>query len=379
MAGIYIHIPFCKQRCHYCDFYTTTQLSLKAPLVDAVCKELELRKDWLNHQPVHTIYFGGGTPSLLSEEELSKIFETIYRLFPVENSAEITLEANPDDLTEAQITMLAKSRVNRISMGVQSFHNHDLGMMNRRHNANQAVVAVKKCQDAGFSNMSIDLIYGLPELSNEDWEENLEITAGLNIQHLSAYHLTYEEGTVFELRRKKGDLKPLEEENSIRQFEILLDWARENQFDHYEISNFAKEGFVSRHNSSYWRQEPYLGIGPSAHSYNLETRSWNAANLKGYLTGIENKDPALEFELLSETDKFNDFLITSLRTAKGIDLTKASEYSDAFANQIKAKAASFLDTGQLKVSNNYMHLTNEGMFISDAILTELLILPTEEK
>jgi len=378
MAGIYFHIPFCKQRCHYCDFYSTTHLNQKSLLVDAIGMELELRKEWLTHQPVKTIYFGGGTPSLLTGDELSQIFETIHKHYKVENDAEITLEANPDDLTEKQIAILAASKINRLSIGIQSFHNHDLGVMNRRHNANQAIEAVKRCQDAGFSNISVDLIYGLPELSNDDWEENLEITAGLKIQHLSAYHLTYEEGTVFDLMRKKGDLIPINEDDSIRQFELLLDWAMENKFNHYEISNFAREGFISRHNSSYWQQEPYLGIGPSAHSYNHDTRSWNIANLSKYLVGINNRVPDLKFEVLTETDKFNDFLITSLRTRQGIDLKKAANMNEAFSEQAKKNAARFIENHKLILKENHLCLTREGMFISDAILTELLVLPDEE-
>lgn len=378
MAGIYIHIPFCRTRCHYCDFYTTTQLKRKPELVNALTRELELRKDWLQNEKIQTIYFGGGTPSLLLIEEVSQILDTIYKHFSIAKNAEITLEANPDDLTEKQIQLLAKTPLNRMSIGIQSFHNHQLQLMNRRHSAQDAVNAVKRAQDAGFNNLSVDLIYGLPESNLSLWEKSLEQVKALDIQHVSAYHLTYEKGTVFDVKARQDKIIPCSEDESILQFRTLIAWAAQNDFIHYEISNFGRRGYFSQHNTSYWQQQKYLGIGPSAHSYNIESRTWNASNLSVYLDEIEKGKLPFEQEILSETDKFNEFLITSLRTRWGINLdVLEKQFGQDKKEWLQQKAKPYIEGNKLYVRDNSLILTDEGVFVSDMVLAELMILPDE--
>lgn len=373
MSGIYIHIPFCRQRCYYCDFYSTTQLKRKPDLVAAISKELVNRKDWLAKEEVNTIYFGGGTPSLLSTDDLNQIFDTIYKHFIIAEKPEITFEANPDDLTQKQINHIKNTQINRLSIGIQSFIDADLQLMNRRHSAQNALKVVQDCQNAGFDNISIDLIYGLPQSTIESWESNLNQAAKLNIQHLSAYHLTIEPNTVFYAKQKKGELLPIADEKSVEQFKALIFWAKNNDFLHYEISNFGKEGMFSQHNTSYWMQQKYLGVGPSAHSYNVLTRSWNVANLGKYIEGIENNEVVFEQEELSENDKHNEFLITGLRTKWGVNL---NEFEHQFGldttKELLLKADKFIQKEKLYINNNALTLTDEGVFISDAILAELM-------
>ncbi len=374
MSGIYIHIPFCRQRCYYCDFYTTTQTKRKPELIAAINKEIVERKLWLNNDEVSTIYFGGGTPSLLSIDEINQIIESIYSNFKVVEKPEITLEANPDDLTNKQIALIKSTPVNRLSMGIQSFHNSELEMMNRRHNVDQVYTSIKDSQDAGFDNISVDLIYGLPQSTIENWEYNLEQVKQLNIQHLSAYHLTFEKGTVFDVKRSKGELFSVKEEESIRQFKALIKWASANNFVHYEISNFGKEGYFSNHNTSYWMQQRYLGVGPAAHSYNIDTRAWNVANLSVYINKITAGENAYETEQLSDTDKHNEFLITSLRTRWGINLQEFEEqFGESLKKNLITKAKPFLQTQKLYEKENCLILTDEGVFISDAILADLML------
>lgn len=373
MAGIYIHIPFCKQRCFYCDFYKTTQVLKKPEFIEALLLELVQRKDWLKGEMVQTIYFGGGTPSLLSIDEINRIIATIYTNYQVNDTIEITLESNPDDLTEKQINNIKSTRVNRLSIGIQSFEDDQLKKMNRRHNAKQAIECVKNAQNAGFSNISTDLIYGLPNLTIDTWLSNLELMGTLHIQHLSAYHLTYEPGTKFDTLLKRGAIIPIEEEESVAQFKALINWAKQNNFEHYEISNFAKTGFYSKHNSSYWRQEKYLGVGPSAHSYNHNTRSWNVANLGKYLQGINTGQKYSESETLSDIDKYNEFLMTWLRTRWGVNLKKVEElFGLQQGIELKKTVQKFLNNGSVYMQNDTIILTDEGVLISDSILTELM-------
>ena len=279
MAGIYIHVPFCKRKCGYCNFYSTTRLDMKACYLQAVNMELQQRRGYLNGEEVRTIYFGGGTPSLLEPAEIQSVIDTIKQLHSVADNSEITVEANPDDLTDNHISQLAETDVNRLSIGIQSFDDEMLQLMNRRHTAQQAVEAVKNSQRQGFGNISVDLIYGLPKMSSDDWRRQLEFVGSLNVQHLSAYHLSYEDGTAFGLKLKRGQLAEVSEDESLEQFDILTEWAKKEGFEHYEISNFARLGFRSRHNSSYWNRTIYLGVGPAAHSYNRTTRSWNLAKV----------------------------------------------------------------------------------------------------
>lgn len=378
MSGIYIHIPFCRQRCHYCDFYTTTQVKRKPELIQALVNELIIRKEWLAEKPVKTIYFGGGTPSLLATDDLKLIFDTIYKHYAVVDNPEITLEANPDDLSAKYLANLKTTLVNRLSIGTQSFHEVDLSLMNRRHGAMQAFEAIKESQEAGFDNISVDLIYGLPNSNPEMWAKNLEQVADLNIQHLSAYHLTFEPNTVFDVKKKKGELLPIKEENSIKQFKMLIEWAAKNKLEHYEISNFGKQGYYSKHNTSYWMQQKYLGIGPSAHSYNLESRSWNVANLSKYIDKISGNEKAYEIEILSPNDIQNEFLITGLRTRWGVNLLEFEAQFGSYRKvELLNKAKLYISDKSLYIKENSLILTDEGVFICDAILADLMIVNEE--
>lgn len=375
MSGIYIHIPFCRQRCHYCDFYSTTQLKRKPELVKALKQELISRKLWMENETINTIYFGGGTPSLLTNDEIRKITDCIYENFKISESPEITLEANPDDLSKKQIEGIKSTSINRLSIGIQSFHNSELKTMYRRHNAEQVFSSVKNSQNAGFNNISVDLIYGLPESTLTSWEYNLEQVSKLNIQHLSAYHLTYEPNTVFNVMLNKGDLIPVKEQESLDQFKALISWAEQNNFIHYEISNFGKKEFFSQHNTSYWMQQKYLGIGPSAHSYNIDSRSWNVSNLSSYINKITQNIEAFEIENLSDTDKHNEYLITSLRTSWGINLAEFElQFGQNLKNDLEKKASIFIQKGDLYEKKGHIILSDKGVFICDAILAELMLI-----
>ncbi|MBI9068535.1 MAG: radical SAM family heme chaperone HemW [Salinivirgaceae bacterium] len=378
MSGIYIHIPFCRQRCHYCDFYSTTQIKRKPELILALLSELEQRKDWIGEETIRTIYFGGGTPSLLSIDEINQILDSIYLNYNVVENPEITFEANPDDLTEKQLRLLSETRINRLSIGIQSFFNDDLQLMNRRHDREQAINSVKMAQEFGFKNISVDLIFGLPNLSIERWNENLKIVESLNVQHLSAYHLTYEKGTVFEIKRKKGEITPIMEEASIMQFKTLIAWAKQNNFIQYEISNFGKESFFSQHNSNYWNQKKYLGIGPSAHSYNIDTRLWNPSNLSMYINGIMKKQAVYEKEILSESDKYNELLITALRTKRGLNLAQVeAQFGNRVKHHLLHNSQKFVESKKLYLKDNALVLSDEGVFVSDAIMAELMLVEEE--
>ena len=374
MAGIYIHVPFCKRKCGYCNFYSTTRLELKANYLQALQKELQQRRDYLNGEQVQTIYFGGGTPSLMEPAEIQSVIDTIKQLHSVTDNPEITIEANPDDLTLAYISQLAQTSVNRLSIGIQSFDDEMLKLMNRRHTAQQAIYAVRNCQQAGFSNISVDLIYGLPQMTADDWRRQLDNVARLNVQHLSAYHLSYKEGTAFGLKLKQHKLEEVSEDESLEQFEILTDWAKTAGFEHYEISNFAKPRFRSRHNSSYWNRTIYLGVGPAAHSYNRTTRSWNTANTSEYIKGIESCSCVSEEEQLSPTDIFNDYVITALRTSSGIDMDYLErEQPRQMVEYLKHQADSFVADGKLEYSANHLKLTHSGIFVSDEIMESLIV------
>lgn len=373
MAGIYIHIPFCKTQCNYCDFYKTSNLSLINDLVDTIRLELVQRKNFLSDKTIETIYFGGGTPSLLKVEQLELIINDIKENFEVAIDAEITIEANPDDLNIEYLQGLKQTSINRISIGIQSFISDHLVFMSRRHSKEQAITAVKNAQKAGFKNISIDLIYGLPQLSNEQWEENLKQAFALNVQHISAYHLTYHQGTSLYNDLKSGKIKELDEKVSTDQFQTLISIAEQNNFVQYEISNFAKDNLISQHNSSYWKLKEYLGIGPSAHSFNKETRTWNIANTKKYIELVTQNKACYETETLSLNDQFNDYLITSLRTIWGIDFNFIlSKFGESVLNRLISDSKKYIDSDDLIQKENYFYLTQKGKFISDAILTDLI-------
>ena len=374
MAGIYLHIPFCRKRCHYCDFYKSTDLSQKARFLEGLRKELESRASELASEEINTIYLGGGTPSVLLIDELKDILQTIRQNYNVASDAEITMEANPDDLSQAILSALREVGFNRLSMGVQSFSESDLKLMNRRHGVMQAVQSVKWAKTAGFANISIDFIYGLPNQTLEEWERNVRIAVELDVQHISAYNLTYHEGTVFYDRLKKGILKELPDELSLQQFELLISILKDAGFEHYEISNFCKPGLYSQHNSSYWKSKKYLGIGPSAHSFDLITRRWNVSSVSGYLDGVENNKPYSESEILTEQDRFNDYIITGLRTIWGISEELIQiEFSDIYLAHFQETRDRYLTSGHVIETSGKTCLSPVGLFISDQIMADFMI------
>ena len=373
MAGIYIHIPFCKQRCTYCDFYTEVAPQFIPTYIDSLIKELQFRKDYLNNAPIDTIYFGGGTPSILNFDQFKAIFDVIYKLFTIADHPEITFEANPDDLTLEFLTSMQALPFNRLSLGIQSFDDMDLKRINRRHTSMQAVKAVKDAQAAGFDNISIDLIYGLPFQTTTSWERQLDMALKLNIQHLSAYGLTYEEGTVLWKQREKGEIESVDEVEMNRMYLQLLDKVKEKGFEAYEISNFALPGFRSRHNSSYWKQEPYLGVGPSAHSYDLISRQWNVSSIKEYIKAIDTNSGLFEREILSLYDRYNDFVMVSLRTSDGLDFEyMRKEFGSELAEYCLINIKSFMDSEKVYNSDGKLRLSTKGIQISNLILIQLM-------
>ncbi len=374
MAGIYVHIPFCKKLCYYCDFHFTVSFKNKDAVINSILKEIGLRKMYLAGDEIATIYLGGGTPSVLDRDEINAVFEAIYKNYNVSESAEITLEANPDDLSPEYLKMLYEdSPVNRLSIGVQSFRDMDLKMMNRRHNATEAISVVHNSQKAGFDNINIDLIYGIPGLDFAGWKENLAKAFLLEIQHISAYHLTFEPKTVFSRFLSQGKIKPVEESLSYRQFEWLLTQTSKQGFIHYEISNFAKEGFFSQHNTNYWRHEKYLGIGPSAHSFDLSARQWNIANNTRYVEALENDTLPFEKEIITPGIGYNDYLLTSLRTMWGAKLTHITEkYGQKFADYFIQQSGKFIANGEMVREEDDFVLSRKGKFMSDYIISDLM-------
>ncbi|HBL79799.1 MAG TPA: coproporphyrinogen III oxidase [Aequorivita sp.] len=370
MSGIYIHIPFCKQACHYCDFHFSTSLKKKEELVNALCTELVLRKNELDGI-VETIYFGGGTPSLLSSEELQQIFETIYKNYTVSENPEITLEANPDDLSKEQIHKFTNSQINRLSIGIQSFFEEDLKLMNRAHDASEALESIKNAKQY-FENISIDLIYGIPGMGNERWKRNLEIALSLDVPHLSCYALTVEPKTALKKFIEKGIVPPVDEEAAKQHYEILLSETEKAGLENYEFSNFGKPGFHSRNNTAYWEGKPYLGIGPSAHSYDGKFRSWNIANNTKYIKSIEAGELPSEKELLSKQDKYNEYIMTGLRTKKGVSLGKVeSEFGKKYSEYLLKQAENLLKNNLLILENETLKISKKGKFLSDGIAADL--------
>jgi len=374
MAGIYIHIPFCRKKCFYCDFYKTTAVEKKPLFLQSLHHEIQLQKNYLCGEPVSTLYFGGGTPSVLTISELSGILTDFENHFPIMNGTEVTLEANPDDLNLDYLKELRQIGFNRLSMGIQSFSDKDLKQMNRRHSAVQAVHSVYEAVEAGFSDISIDLIYGLPGLTMKQWEKNLKQAVSLPVNHISAYHLTYHEGTKFYDWLKTGQLRELPEDESLAQFETLIDITNQAGFEQYEISNFAQNKAYSKHNSSYWNGSKYLGLGPSAHSYNGISRQWNVASLEKYIKAIAAGETHFEREELTQTDKLNDYLITRLRTRWGISLNYISEnFGEEFGRQVFHSAQTFISTGHLLQNGDIISLTRQGIMISDKIMLALVV------
>ncbi|NOT51382.1 MAG: radical SAM family heme chaperone HemW [Chitinophagaceae bacterium] len=370
MAGIYIHIPFCKQACYYCNFHFATSLRNKTELINALIKEIDLQKSYLNNETVETIYFGGGTPSLLAAEELSAITRKISSVFFVSQDAEITLEANPDDITEEKLISWEQTGINRLSIGIQSFFDEDLQWMNRAHNAQQAIDNLQLAKKH-FDNITIDLIYGTPQLTNEKWKRNVDMAIALNIPHLSCYALTVEPKTPLHKmiqQHKSDDINP---DKQSEQFLLLMQWLEEAGYEHYEISNFSKPGWRSRHNSSYWKGKEYLGLGPSAHSYNGESRCWNIANNNLYIESINKGVIPFDEEVLTATQKLNEYIMTSLRTMEGINLKILLSQFGIGENEIMNKAKKFIAPGLIQSGNTSITLTREGKLLADGIAAEL--------
>ncbi|MFV0305172.1 MAG: radical SAM family heme chaperone HemW [Moheibacter sp.] len=371
MAGIYIHIPYCKQKCSYCDFHFSTQLNSKNELVNALCNELILRKDE-KKETIETIYFGGGTPSLLSSNELNQLFETIYKHYTIVEKPEVTLETNPDDLTNEKVSFLKTTPVNRFSIGVQSFFDDDLKLMNRAHNAQQSINSIKLVQDFGFENITIDLIYGGQTTSDEIWEKNLEITLDLGVPHVSSYALTVEPKTLLAHQIQSKKIPNVDEEKQERQFRTLVKTLTDNQFVHYEISNFGKDGFLSVHNSNYWKGKPYLGIGPSAHSFNGKNRSWNVSNNAIYIKNIEQNIVPNSFEELSDVNMFNELIMIGLRTIYGVDLIQIKkQFPSVFYSDLLESSKRFLEDDLIQIKNDKICLTEKGKFLADGIASDL--------
>ncbi len=373
MAGIYIHIPFCKQRCRYCAFYSSTLHNMKDSYVDALCNELYIRSNYINEN-IETIYLGGGTPSILSSQQLDRIFDAIHKHFSITGKAEITIEANPDDLTKEYLSELKELPFNRISMGVQSFNDVQLKKMGRRHNAEKAKEAVANARNAGFENISIDLMFALPGSTIQDWHNDLDNATALQPTHISAYNLTYEEGTPLYKDVLEGRNLPLDEEENIRQFEVLIERLTAAGYRHYEISNFALPGYESRHNSSYWHDVPYLGCGASAHSYNGTSRGWNISDINKYINGICTGTPCFEIEELSTAERYNDSVLTRLRTADGLPAEWVKEkFGSSLYNYMMQAALKEIAAGNLReTSDGHFALTKKGIFVSDAVMREFI-------
>jgi oxygen-independent coproporphyrinogen-3 oxidase len=377
MPGIYIHIPFCKQACHYCDFHFSTSMKKKDEMVLALCEEIKMRKNEFQDELVETIYFGGGTPSILSLEEINLLIQTIFNHYQVIENPEITLEANPDDLNDEKIIELAHSSINRLSIGIQSFFEEDLKLMNRAHNAEEA----KRCLQTAtkyFDNISLDLIYGIPEMSNEKWLENIQTALSFGIPHISSYALTVEPKTALHTFIKKGIIQEPNDDVAHEHFEILVEKLEEAGFIHYELSNFGKENFFSKNNTSYWLGKKYIGIGPSAHSYDGKSRGWNVSNNTLYLKSIQEGNLPMEKETLTQTDRYNEYVMTGLRTIWGVSLDRIEqEFGKTYLNYLQEQSAQYIEDHLLFVDENILRTTRKGKFLSDGIASDLFLLNLE--
>ncbi|WP_396163127.1 radical SAM family heme chaperone HemW [Flavobacterium sp.] len=383
MSGIYIHIPFCKQACHYCDFHFSTSLKKKDEMVVALAKEIQLRSNPITHHPlpitesIETIYFGGGTPSILSIADLKFLIDEVYRNYKVVENPEITVEANPDDLDLETIRQLANLSVNRLSIGIQSFFEDDLKLMNRAHNAEEA----KKCLEFAkhyFDNISIDLIYGIPNMSSKKWVQNIETALSFGVPHISSYALTVEPKTALHSFIQKGIIAAPDDEVAHEHFQILVDKLSENGFIHYELSNFGKENFFSKNNTSYWLGKKYIGIGPSAHSYDGTNRGWNVSNNSQYIKSIQENKVPIEFETLTKNDRYNEYVMTGLRTIWGVSLDQIEQkFGKTYLDYLNQQAAKFIDDHLLFLDENILRTTKKGKFLSDGIASDLFLLNLE--
>jgi oxygen-independent coproporphyrinogen III oxidase len=370
MAGIYIHIPFCKQKCSYCAFHFSTNLSYTERMIKALCQEITLRKHELDNQEIKTIYFGGGTPSILSEQQLQVIFDTLRHSFDLSNVAEITLEANPDDITEEKVLLWKALGINRLSIGIQSFDSVDLQWMNRAHTAEQSLNSIKIAQNSGIPNITIDLMYGLPELSLEKWKSTIQQVLALNVPHISAYCLTVEERTALYQKVKQQTLLPSDQDLQNEQFDLLVQTLTDNGFLHYEISNFGKPDFIAVHNTNYWNGNHYLGIGPSAHSFDGACRKWNISNNHTYMKALENNELPYEIETLTPKNKFNELLLTGLRTVWGVSLQQLEEIMPLTA-EFRQKVKHYTAEKLMFEQQNHLILTQQGKHLADTIAEDL--------
>lgn len=375
MTGLYIHIPFCKSRCIYCAFYSTTAEQMKQAYVDAVCREMELRKAVYEKEgkdvgkTIATVYLGGGTPSQLSPTQLQQLFDTIARHYDVSDDAEITIECNPDDVTEAFAELLRSLPVNRVSMGAQTFDDDRLQFIHRRHTSKQVTTAIQRLREKGIHNISIDLMYGFPEETLEEWEYDIQQALALNVEHISAYALTYEEGTPLYRLLEEGKVKEIDEERSLAMYDRLIDRLQEAGYEHYEISNFSRKGWRSRHNSSYWQLVPYIGIGAAAHSYDGRRRQWNIADINSYINHIQQGIVPAEGELLDKDSRYNDHVMLALRTCEGLDLSTLDSDERSYCEETAKK---FVLDGLLVKADNHLRLSRKGLFVSDMIMSELM-------
>jgi oxygen-independent coproporphyrinogen-3 oxidase len=374
MSGIYIHIPFCKQACFYCDFHFSTSLKKKDELISCLVKEIKLRKNELNNQVVETIYFGGGTPSVLNTEEIQLLIDAVYKNHKVIENPEITLEANPDDLSEEKIVELSRSPINRLSIGVQSFFEKDLKLMNRAHNSTEA----RKSLSAAirhFDNISVDLIYGIPGLTNQQWKQNIQTVLDLGIPHISSYALTVEPKTALETLIKNGKIENVDDDKAQEQFYILTKALDKVDFVHYELSNFGKEGFFSKNNTAYWLGKFYIGIGPSAHSFNGKQRSWNVRNNTKYIKDIQQNKLPVEREILTKTDGYNEYVMTGLRTIWGVSIEKiSSDFGDNYVAYLKSESEKYIQQKLLYFNGGILKTTKKGKFLVDGIASDLFML-----
>ena len=371
MSGIYIHIPFCKKACHYCNFHFSTSLRLKDDMISAICFEIEKRKDYLHDTHLQSIYFGGGTPSLLNEGDLHKIFGKLSQHFTWDQKSEITLESNPDDLDVNKLAMLQRLGINRLSIGVQSFFDEDLVWMNRAHNADEAQHCIKAAQDVGFSNITIDLIYGCPSTTNEMWEQNINCALSMQIPHISSYCLTVEEKTALHHQVKTGKISQPDAEMASEQFSTLMDRLQSAGFDHYEISNFGKPGHHAIHNTNYWKGAHYLGLGPAAHSFDGSSRSWNIANNKKYIDACQNGTEFMDSETLSDATRYNEYIMTGLRTMWGIDYGTIKEFGDKYYDYFCEMIAKAIQDDLVFQAGDNITLTQAGKFFADRIAMTL--------
>ncbi|NQZ45195.1 MAG: radical SAM family heme chaperone HemW [Flavobacteriaceae bacterium] len=371
MAGIYLHIPFCKQACHYCDFHFSTNLKKKQDLLAAMEQEIAMRKDELDQAVVETVYFGGGTPSILSKEEIERLLATVNEYHRIAPGAEITLEANPDDLDLGKIEQLADSRINRLSIGIQSFFDTDLKLMHRAHNANEAKTCLERVSRF-FENNSIDLIYGIPGADDAQWLDNIEMALAFGMPHISSYALTVEPKTALKTFIDKGVVPDVDDEQAHRQFHLLVDRLEKEGYVHYELSNFGKPGFFSKNNSAYWQGKPYLGIGPSAHSFDGQRRAWNLRNNPTYIKKIQAGELPLTYETLSTTDRYNEYVMTGLRTIWGVssDMVK-SRFGPSYAQHLEVTAKRHIAEGLLFWDGDVLHVTKKGKFLADGLASDL--------